>query len=180
MADTVLKLNVEAGKDFFHVYDRTGKYGKKNKCGWGSPNKELSEVKEAKVKVYLPGADTSIDVDVYPYLPNDKCVGYEILPQDLGLDIFDPGVYKFELELLLHNGLTMCDTCYTFFYQPLECCISKKKMGTDLNDASSDKALKVLELETLLNNARWCACAGKMDCAQDISDYIWTNCGCCC
>jgi hypothetical protein len=180
MADTVLKFNVEADKDFFHDYDRTGAYSKKNKGGWGSPNHELSDVKSAKVRIYLPEATTFIEVDVFPYLPNTKCVGMEIIPNDLNLDAFDPGVYKFEFINYLHNGLTLCETCYIFFWQPLECCISKKRMNTDLNDASSPEALKVLELEALLNNAKWCACGGKMDCAQEISDYIWTNCGCCC
>lgn len=181
MADTVLEFNVEAGKDFFHVYDRTGKYSKKkNKGGWGSPNDKLSDVVSAKVNIYLPGIEAPMEVNVFPSLPNDECVGFQIVPDDLKLDAFDPGVYKFEYVLLLSNGLTLCETCYYFFYQPLECCISSKKMGTNLMDASSEEALKVLELEALLENAKWCACAGKIDCAQDISDFIWTNCGCCC
>jgi len=180
MADTVLKFNVEAGKDFFHVYDRTGSYGKKNKGGWGLPNNKTSDVKSAKVRIYLPGVETFMEVDVFPYLPNTDCIGMEIIPNDLNLDAFDPGVYKFEIVYELHNGLTLCETCYIFFWQPLACCIEKKKMQTDLNDASSPKALKVLELEALLKNAKACACGGRMECAQDISDYIWTNCGCCC
>lgn len=180
MADTVLRFNVEAGKDFFHVYDKTGSYGKKNKAGWGSPNDKISDVTGAKVRIYLPGQDTFTEIDVFPSLPNADCIGVEIIPNDLTLDSFDPGVYKFEYIITLYNGLTLAESCYIFFYQPLECCISKKKMKTDPLDASSDLAKKVLELETLLKNARWCACSGKMDCAQEISDYIWTNCGCCC
>jgi hypothetical protein len=180
MSDTVLRFNVETGKDFFHVYDKTGKYSKKNKCGWGSPNHDISEAKDAKVRVYLPGEEEFTEVNVFPYLPNTDCIGMEIVPADLGLEEFPPGVYKFDYIVEFLEGIVLAQTCYTFHYFPLECCISKKKMETNLNDASSEKALKVLELEALLKNAKWCACSGKMDCAQDISDYIWTNCGCCC
>ncbi len=180
MADTVVKFNVEAGKDFFYVYDNTGSYGKKNKTGWGSPNDKISDVTSAKVRIYLPGEETYTEVDVLPNLPNTDCVGLEILPEDIGIEEFPPGVFKFEYVITLFNGLTLSQTCYIFFYQPLECCITKRKMQTNLNDASSDKAKNVLELEALLDNAKWCACSGKMDCAQEISDFIWTNCGCCC
>ena len=105
MADTILEFNVEAGKDFFHVYDRTGSYGKKNKGGWGSPNDKVSDVKSAKVRIYLPGSDDYIEVDVFPNLPNTDCIGFEIIPNDLNLDAFDPGVYKFEFinELVTLN-----------------------------------------------------------------------------
>lgn len=179
---TVLKFGVEAGKDFFHLYDQTGKKGSKNKTGWGSsPNTSLSEVKAAVVKIYPPkSVNYSTEVNVYPYIPNDECIGYELVPADLGLESFDPGIWKFVFEVLLHSGITLAEECWIFYYEPLKCCIEKKKANTSLLDASSDQALKVLELEELLCKARDCACKGNVDCAQKISDYIWTNCGCCC
>jgi len=175
-----LNFNVEPGKDFFHVFDRTGKYGKKNKCGWGKPNTKLEEVKGAILKIFLPGKETYSSVNVFPYIPNDSCVGYEILPSHLGLETFPPGVYNFSLEIELHTGVIIAEDCFIFYYEPLECCISKKRMQTNLTDVTSDKAKKVIELDNLLKNAKRCACSGKKDCAQEISDYIWTNCGCCC
>lgn len=181
MAETILNFNVEAGKDFFHVYDRTGKYDKKsNKGGWGNPNNKLSEVKEAKVRLYFPQEETFKEVDVFPYLPNTDCIGMEIIPEDFGMDLFDPGIYKFELLITLYSGVVLSDNCYIFFYQPLECCISKKKYKTNLNDASSEESKKVIELEALLDSAKYLACSGNMDGASEISDYIWINCGCCC
>jgi len=181
MADTILKLKVEAGKDFFHVYDKTGKYDKKkNKGGWGSPNYNVSEVTEARVKIFFPDNDIPSEVDVFPNLPNKDCIGFEIIPDDVGLDEFPPGVIRFELHVLLYNGVSLVDDCYIFYYQPLECCISKKAMNTDILDASSPEALKVIELQTLLKDAKRCACGGKMECAQEISEYIWINCNCCC
>lgn len=181
MANAILKINVEAGKDFFHFYDLTGSYDKKkNKGGWGSPNTKVSDVKSAKVRVYLPKSETFIEVNVLPNLPNTNCIGFEIIPDDLGLDSFDPGVYRFEYITELYNGWTLAESCYIFFWQPLDCCISKKEMKTSLLDASSDLAKKVVELKILLKRAKDCACKGSMDCAQEISDYIWTNCGCCC
>jgi len=182
MANTVLQIKVEAGKDFFHFYDVTGQYDKKdNKSGWGSPNDKVSDVVSSSVRIFIPGAtEFSGEVSMTGYLPNPDCVGFELIPADVNLETFPPGVYRFEYIVNLQNGLTLAQSCYVFFWQPLKCCIEKKKMKTDLNDASSDLAKKVIELETLLENAKWCACAGRMDCAQEISDYIWTNCGCCC
>ena len=182
MSNTVLKFSVEAGKDFFHLYDQTGKKGKKNKTGWGAaPNTSLPEVKSAVVKIYPPKSESHIAIlDVFPYLPNNECIGYEVIAMDLGLDSFDPGIWRFSFEVTLHNEVVIAEDCWLFYYQPLECCIEKKKGKTLLLDASSKEALKVLELETLLEKAKDCACAGKRDCAQTISDYIWTKCGCCC
>lgn len=183
MSNTVLKFSVDAGKDFFHLHDQTGGKGKKNKTGWGSsPNTPLSDVVSAIVKIYPPkseGEPIAI-VDVYPYLPNKECIGYEVIPEDLGLESFDPGIWNFGLEVTLYNGVVLAEDCWIFYWQPLLCCIEKKKMKTSLLDASSPKAKKVLELEALLEKAKDCSCAGKRDCAQEISDYIWTNCGCCC
>ena len=180
MSDTTLKLKVEAGKDFFHVYDITGKYGKKNKGGWGSPNDKVSDVKTAKVNVYLPGESTYTEVSVTPYLPNNECIGIEIIPNDLSLDEFPPGIYRFDFIVDLYNGLTFSSNCYIFFWQPLDCCVSKKRNELSIDDVTSDKAKKVFELEQLLENVRWAACAGNLDGVKEISDYIWTNCGCCC
>jgi hypothetical protein len=182
MSNTVLKFSVEAGKDFFHLYDQTGKAGKKNKSGWGtSPNTPLSEVVSAKVNVYPPKSEEPVALlEVFPSLPNADCIGYEVIPEDLGFDSFEPGVWKFGFEVTLHSGVVLAEDCWVFYYQPLLCCIEKKKMKTSLLDASSKDAKKVLELEVLLEKAKDCACSGKKDCAQEISDYIWTSCGCCC
>lgn len=181
MADTVLKISVEAGKDFFHVYDNTGKYDKKtNSEGWGIPNSLISDVTEAVVRVYLPNSEEYSTVDVFPSLPNTTCVGFEIIPEDISLTEFPPGVYRFDYVVTLSNGTILSQNCYYFYDSPLKCCISKKKSNTNPNDASSDLAKLVIELETLLKNAQWCSCSGKIDCAQEISDYIWAKCGCCC
>lgn len=182
MSNTVLKFSVEAGKDFFHLYDQTGKKGKKNKTGWGlDPNTSLSEVASAKVNIYPPKSETIVStIDVFPYLPNEDCIGYEVVPADLSLGEFEPGIWKFGFEVTLHNGATLAEDCWIFYWWPLKCCIEKKKSKTSLLDASSDLALKVLELETLLEKAKDCACKGNKKCAQEISDYIWTKCGCCC
>ncbi len=178
MSGTFIKLKVESGKDFFHVYDRTGLFTKKNTSGWGGKYK-LSDVSKSTLNVYFPDKSMRL-LDVLSVLPNSECKGLEVLPADLGVGSYPPGIYRFELVVTLFNGQILSASCYIFFFEPLECCIKKKKMKTDLNDASSETAKKVLELEALLKNAKWCACKGNMDCAQKIADYIWTNCGCCC
>ena len=180
MAETKLVLKVDAGKDEFYVFDKTGAYSSQNTEGWGLPNTAISDVISAEVKVLLPKSDTYLSVNVFPALPNSSGIGYEIIPSDLGLELFPPGVYTFEYVANLSDGSSLTTKFLFYNYLPLECCISKKKEALCLTDVSSEKALKVVELEMLLENSIWAACSGDNSSAEEISDLIWTACNCCC
>jgi hypothetical protein len=172
MAEVNLKIKVEAGKDFFHFYDKTGSYDKhKNPHGWNGPNRNISTVTNAVVRVYLPnGQETYTEVVVFPNLPRVDCVGMEIIPADISL----------EYVITFQDGYMIAESIYFFHSEPLCCCIQKKRGRTSLFDASSDEAKKVIELEVLTDNAQWAACIGDMETAQKITDMVWTKCGCCC
>ena len=182
MANTQLEISVEVSeKDAFHVFEATGSYDKKkNPKGWGGKNSNINHVTSSLISVLPPDSTSPLFVDVYPSFPTDKCIGYEIIPADMGLSTFYPGIYQFHYSLTLSNGYILETSCTFFHSEPLECCIAKKKAQTDLKDASSDLAKKVIELEALLINAKHAACLGNMDCVKKITDYIWTQCGCCC
>lgn len=181
MADTTLKLNVEAGEGFFHLYDTTGAYVVvDNETGWGTPNTEIADVTAAVARVYLPNSDEYTEIDLYPSFPTVGVTGFEIIPEDLGLTEFPPGVYNIEYLTTLVGGSTLATNCYYFFYQPLACCIAKKKQLLPATDFSSEQAVAVLNFEALLNSAKNAACGGKKDCANEISDYLWTKCNCGC
>lgn len=181
MAEVNLKFEVEAGKDFFHFYERTGIYDKKNnEHGWNGPNSKIEQVSSAVIRIYLPKKEDYIEVVVFPNLPRTDCVGMEIIPQDISMDSFPPGVYRFDYVVGFNNGHKISQSHFFFHIEPLCCCISKKRGKTSLLDASSENAKKVIELEALFDNAVWASCIGDMDGAQEISDLIWTKCGCCC
>lgn len=180
MAETKLKIKVDARKDKIYLFDKTGSYSSSNKDGWGLPNTLISDVQTAVARVFLPKSEEYVSINVMPSLPNTNGVGFEIIPSDLSIDSFPPGVYKIQYYITLVNGSILSQIAYLFYYSPLECCVSKKKLATDLDDVSSEKVKEVLELELLLENAIWAACSGDRNKAQEISDFIWTKCNCCC
>ena len=180
MAETKLVLKVDATKDEIFVFDKTGVYSSQNTGGWGLPNNVISDVSTAVVRVYLPKSSTYISVNVASVLPNTTGVGFQIVPSDLSLSSFPPGIYKLQYYITMNDGTILSQIVYYFHYQSLECCISKKKKKTSLDDATSQLSLEVLELETLLENAIWAACSGDRNSAEEIADYIWTKCNCCC
>jgi hypothetical protein len=181
MAEVNLKVKVEAGKNFFHFYDKTGSYDKnKNPNGWNGPNNQISSVSNAVVRVYLPKQDNYTEVVVFPNLPRTDCVGMEIIPEDISLDSFPPGVYRFEYVITFQNGYEIAESKYLFHIEPLCCCVEKRRAKTDLKNPSSDLTKKYMEMAMLLDNVQYAACAGRMDEAQEICDSLWTKCGCCC
>ena len=181
MAEVNLKTKVEAGKNFFHFYDKTGSYDKnKNPNGWNGPNNNISSVTGAVVRIYLPKQENYTEVVVFPNLPRTDCVGIEIIPADISLDTFPPGVYRFEYVITFHDGKMIATSYYLFHIEPLCCCVEKRRQKTNLMDASSDAAKKYYEMAMLLDNVEWASCAGNLEKAQEICDLLWTKCGCCC
>jgi hypothetical protein len=180
MANTQIKIKVESASNSFKLFDVTGSYSSLNPNGWGLPNDVIASAQGAVIRVTLPNSLTAQpDVSVFPDLPNVTNVGFEILPADLGLEDFPPGIYKFEYRVRFADK-TLSQSAYFFHYEPLECCISKKKGKLSLTDASSDESRNVQEMEMLLENAIWAACSGDIDSAKEITELIWTRCGCCC
>ncbi len=181
MADTKLVLKVDAGKDVLYVFDKTGKYSSKNTSGWGLPNSQILNVTSAEARIFLPKSTTYTSVNLFPSLPNTTGVGFEIVPTDLGLTTLPAGIYKIQYYIeLLGGDKKLSQTVYYFYYMPLSCCVSTKKMAICSDDYSSDKVKEVLELETLLENAIWASCSGDLITAEEISDYLVTKCDCCC
>jgi len=175
----LLQLSVEADKGAIHVFDKTGKYQKKcNEGGWGDPNLRVTDITKAEISVFPPETSEPIVIDVHPTFPNDSEIGFEILAQDLGLDEIKSGIWKIEYRAS-NDEVSLAATCYALFDAVVECCIEKRKAGSDPYDASSDENKKTVELETLLDNARWAACEGRIDQAQKIITYIDLQCKCC-
>lgn len=180
MANTQIKIKVESASNSFKLFDVTGSFSSLNPNGWGLPNDVIASAQGAVLRITFPNTTApKPDISVFPDLPNVTNVGFEVVPTDLGLESFPPGIYKFEYRVVFADK-TLSQVSYVFHYEPLECCISKKKIKLSLTDASSDESRNVQEMEMLLENAIWAACSGDMDSAIEITELIWTRCGCCC
>lgn len=177
---TQVKIKVEAESDYIYVFDKTGVYSSQNQTGWGLPNTVISAVTSAVLDVYLPGTNSNpATVNVFPNLPNTNEVGYEISAETLNLESLPAGIYRIDYRLQATGGVVLSESVLFYHYRSLECCITAKKRKLSITDATSDKALEVLELETLLENSIWAACSGDYESATEISEYISAKCECC-
>lgn len=179
-----IQFSAEEGKNEIYVFDQTGKYDKKcNPGGWGAPNLGLEDISKVELKVWIPESDEPIIVDVSEAFPNDSGIGFEILPEDLGLESIPSGIWKFEYSAYYHSGEddeeVFSTTCYFFFDEAISCCVEKLGKSVDVSDTTSKKAKKFSELSTLLKNAKWAACCGDRVTAQSIAKYISLQCDCC-
>lgn len=178
-----LCISVKADKTAIYVFDKTGKYQKKvNEGGYGDPNIRLSDVTRAEIRVFLPESEEPIVIDVYPSLPSDEGIGFEILAQELGLEEITSGIWKIEYWIFYNQGgeeLSFCTSCYTFFDTLIACCIDDMKKQSDVSDPSSEANKKIAELETLFDNATWAAAHGDLETAQRIAKHISLQCKCC-
>ena len=176
-----IKLSVEADKKAIFVYDATGSYDEKcNPGGYGTPNLEPTDIEEATVEVFPPESETGITIDVKVALPNKYGTGFEILAEDLGLPEIISGVWKFVYRLKsVTNNFEQSFSISKYFDEVIACCVDKMIVNTCTSDLGSEENKKRLELEILLDNARWAACKGDLKGAQTIANHINAQCKCC-
>jgi len=179
-----LELDIVAGKSSIYVFDNTGKYKvKKNECGWGSPNFRVSDISRAEVTFYIPCVDDPVVIDVYPSMPNDQCIGFEVLAEDLGLEEITSGLWKVEYRAYYTPSdapeQTLSASVCKLLDDVVRCCIDSRKKNINVYDVSSEENKKTLELDHLLETARWAACKGDIDGAQKIMKYLNLQCDCC-
>lgn len=177
-----LKLRVEENCDSLYIFDVTGKYNKKcNTGGWGNPNEKLCNVKSAKIVIYPPKQEAGIEIDVFPYLPNNDECGYEVLPADLGMENFQSGIWRFDFRITYGNDNTLIFSSRTNFLKyNLECCLAKKMVDADLSNYESEEVSKINNLYLLLESAEANHCKGSDIKAQEIIDTLNAKCNCKC
>jgi len=175
-----IKLSVEADKKAIYVYPATGCYDKDcNPGGWGSPNLEPTDIEEATVEVFPPESETGIIIDVRVALPNKDGLGFEILAEELGLTEITSGVWKFVYRLNSEtNDFSQAFSISRYFDDVIACCVDSKMVNA-CSDLLSEENKKRLEMELLLDNARWAACKGDLKGAQTIANHINLQCKCC-
>ena len=178
-----LQLKVEEVKGAIHVFDRTGKYQKKcNEGGWGHPNLKVSDISKAEITVFPPESSEPIVIDVYPSLPNEKGIGFEILAEELGLKEIVSGVWKFEYKVThapdQEGEIVICVYNYELLCGVISCCIDDRKSSLAC-DPSSEDSKKTTLMSSLLSSAKFLMCKGDMDEAQKIIKHLTLQCKCC-
>jgi len=178
-----LKISVQENCDSIYVFDQTGAYDKKcNKTGWGSPNKyRVSDVVSAHILIYPPGSTEPITVDVYPDFPVENGVGYEILPEDIGLEKFQSGSWRFDYQVRVEGGdVLLYTSCTKLFTKDLECCLDSKRIEVNTENFDSPEVKKSNNTSALFDSAVYNACHGKIEEASKIIEVLYVKCNCPC
>lgn len=177
----IIKLSVEADKEAIFVYDATGSFNKScNPGGWGTPNLEATDIEEATVEVFPPESEIGIIIDVLAALPNKDGIGFEILAEELNFTEIPSGVWRFVYRVSRANPVfEQIFSITKYFDEVIACCVDKLLVETDVIDLISDNNKKRIEMEMLLDNARWAACKGDFKAAQTIANHLNNQCKCC-
>ncbi len=134
-----LKISVEENCDSLYLYDRTGRYDEKcNPTGWGLPNEQLSNATSAEFKVYPPKMDQPIVFNVFPDFPDDRNHGYELLPEDINVEKFESGIWRFDYCVVVSGKLYVV-SCQKLLVKDVSCCLGEKKIDIDVDNFESDE-----------------------------------------
>ena len=176
-----LKLSVEADRNAIYIYDETGCYDSTcNPGGWGTPNIKTSDITESTVEIFPPESSSGILVDISDGLPNIDKIGIEILLSEIGISTLKNGVWTFIYRVKnFENEIHLECSISKFFDVENTCCVNSLMSTFDANNLCSERNSKAVEMEILLNGARWMACCGNLKGAQTISNHIELQCKCC-
>lgn len=184
MASVLPKIKVQEKKDLVYFFDMTGSYTEKcNKNGWGYPNQLLKDATSAEIQIYPPKQDTPIVLNIYPDFPNDKNMGYEILPVDLSRTKFESGLWRFDYFIRIFNsaGETLIPTsCTMLFTKDVKCCIDKSSIEVNVDNYNSKEVAESNAMQAMFTAAVDAACLGKLKEAQKLIDYLYSKCKCNC
>lgn len=175
------RINVEFGLDTLVIYDTTCKYDScSNTGGFGSPNEEVADATDALVEITIPDVVTPVVIDVYPYLPNNTGLGFEVDLDDLGVTEIVPGEWHFKYKVSFDGGATFKEKeCWFLNTCPIDRCLAQRVLKTDTCE-SSDYDNLTFKLRNLLQGAKEIHCTGDYSKAHKIAVYVYKTCNCDC
>lgn len=175
-----LKIGIEENCDSLFVFDQTGSYDLKcNKTGWGSPNQKVTDATGAVLRIYPPNTEDPIIIDVYPDFPNNSMVGYEILPEDLGMEKFVSGIWRFDYVVTTNAG-DLIIACYKQFVEDIKCCLEGKRISVDTSNFESKEVIQSNNMFALFESSKANACEGKIAESEKIMSLLYNKCNCSC
>ncbi len=174
------RINAIFGKSSVVVYDTTCVYDlETNDTGYGAPNEEAGDATSATVEFTIPGVEDPVVIDVYPYLPNDTGVGYEIFFDDLNINTIPPGEWKLKYTITFPGDVSYVTECWFLNTCPIDCCLAERVKAIDVK-CGGDYDAETFRLISLLDGAK----ANHANCdyekAHKMALYInkFCNCGC--
>ena len=178
-----LKISIEENCDSIYVYECTGKYDKKcNDTGWGHPNDwTVLDATSAELHIYPPKSDDPIILDVYPDFPLDDKAGYEILPEDVGMEKFKSGIWRIDYQVVVDNGqMLLFTSCTTILKEDLACCLNGKALELTVDNFESKEVVSSNNHLALFESALDNASLGNIKETEKIIDYLYNKCNCSC
>lgn len=181
----IIKIDTCEESNSFLVFDKTGNYNGDNKGGYGSPNYSADKIIESYIEVQGPS-----DTEIFPYkiavtgsLPNKECLGYEILPIQIGQTNaeLESGKYKVKLthvfQLKSGGTKTLTGSTVNVFINNISCCINKlPKLNKDMWKDPKQKA--IAELNLLFEGVVYDKDCGLYDQANTTIEYLKGQCKC--
>ena len=171
----VLRFNIEYGKDSLVVYDTACIYDScSNETGYGAPNFAASAATSATLTITIPGVVTPVIVNVYPTLPNETGVGFEITYASLGILDAPVGEWDFEYTVTF-PGSKLTKSCMFLNTCAVDCCLAERIKKIDVKCGGIyDKLTNrmVLMMEGALANHACCL----YDQADEIIKEVYTLC----
>ena len=177
-----VSISAEADKESIFVYENTGKYSEKNKCGWGSPNLKISDITRAEFIITPPGKP-AVTINVHPTFPNDQGYGYEIIAADLGLQKIISGIWPIEYKAYYEptdgDHEIFQAKCYFLFDEVVACCVLAAEDKLNRTDLEDPKNQKILDARRWLEQARRDANNGQFANADKLMKHLSRQCDCC-
>lgn len=174
------RINVEFGKTSLVVYDTTCKYDScENEGGYGSPNETVSSATSATVEITIPGVTTPVVIDVFPYLPNDTGVGFEIDYADLNISSIPPGEWKVKYTVGFPGSVFYEKQCWFLNTCPIDCCLAERVKKIDIK-CGGEYDEETYRLINLLEGAKCLHAKCDYEKAHKVALYVNTVCDCGC
>jgi hypothetical protein len=174
------RFNIEFGKSSFVVYDTTCIYDScSNEGGYGTPNKSISQATAATLTITIPGEETPVIVDVFPYLPSSTGSGFEITYDDLDVSTIAPGEWKMKYTITFDDESTnevenwYLNTC------PIDCCLAErvKKIDPKCGGEYDEETFRLI---SLLDGAKANHSYCDYDKAHKLALEVYNRCQCGC
>ena len=180
-----LRLSISAieQKNSFIVTDCTGRYSGNNQGGFGIPNNiRIEDIETSTLEVTTPKkALIPIMIPVGNF-PNEKGIGYEILPYMISMQEVESGEYNLKLTITgtekSGKKFTKTAVCKVIFTRTVSCCVDKmisKNIGTQ----NIEKKKEMNELNYLINSMNESIRCEAYSDAVKIIDYLKEKCECC-
>lgn len=175
-----IRFNIEFGKSSLVVYDTTCIYDAcSNEGGYGTPNKAVADAVSATLEITIPGEDTPVIINIYPYLPNSNGTGYEITYDDLNLSTFPPGEWKMKYVITFSDESISSVENWFLNTCPIDCCLAErvKKIDIKCGGEYDEETFRLISLlEGAVANHSYC----DYDKAHKIALDVYNRCQCGC